>query len=94
MYNLIDGKKIASLIKQEIAGEVAGRIESGRKRPHLAAILVGDNGSSVTYVDNKVKDCAEVGFKSTLIRLSNKISESELIRQFLNLMIIPMLMAL
>jgi methylenetetrahydrofolate dehydrogenase (NADP+)/methenyltetrahydrofolate cyclohydrolase len=85
MYNLIDGKKIASLIKQEIAGEVAGRIESGRKRPHLAAILVGDNGSSVTYVDNKVKDCSEVGFKSTLIRLSNKISESELIRHIFEL---------
>ncbi len=85
MYNLIDGKKIASLIKQEIAEEVARRIEAGRKRPHLAAILVGDNGSSVTYVNNKVKDCAEVGFKSTLIRLSNKITESELIRQIFEL---------
>jgi methylenetetrahydrofolate dehydrogenase (NADP+)/methenyltetrahydrofolate cyclohydrolase len=85
MYQLIDGKKIASQIKQEIAGEVAGRIEAGRKRPHLAAILVGDNGSSVTYVNNKVKDCAEVGFKSTLIRLSNKITESELIRQIFEL---------
>lgn len=85
MYNLIDGNKIASQIKQEIAGEVAGRVEAGRKRPHLAAILVGDNGSSVTYVNNKVKDCAEVGFKSTLIRLSNKITESELIRQIFEL---------
>lgn len=81
MYQLIDGNRIASLIKQEIAREVALRIEAGRKRPHLAAILVGDNGSSVTYVNNKVKDCAEVGIKSTLIRLSNKITESELIRQ-------------
>lgn len=85
MYKLIDGNKIASQIKQEIAGEVAGRVEAGRKRPHLAAILVGDNGSSVTYVNNKVKDCAEVGFKSTLIRLSNKITESELIRQIFEL---------
>jgi len=85
MYNLIDGKKIASLIKQEIAAEVAGHIESGRKRPHLAAILVGDNGSSVTYVNNKVKDCAEVGFKSTLIRLSCEISESELIKHIFEL---------
>jgi methylenetetrahydrofolate dehydrogenase (NADP+)/methenyltetrahydrofolate cyclohydrolase len=85
MYQLIDGNRIASLIKQEIAEEVALRIEAGRKRPHLAAILVGDNGSSVTYVNNKVKDCAEVGFKSTLIRLSNKISESELIRQIFEL---------
>jgi methylenetetrahydrofolate dehydrogenase (NADP+)/methenyltetrahydrofolate cyclohydrolase len=85
MYQLIDGNRIASLIKQEIAGEVASRIEAGRKKPHLAAILVGDNGSSVTYVNNKVKDCAEVGFKSTLIRLSNKITESELIRQIFEL---------
>jgi methylenetetrahydrofolate dehydrogenase (NADP+) / methenyltetrahydrofolate cyclohydrolase len=79
MYNLIDGKKIASLIKIEIAAEVTRRVKSGRKRPHLAAILVGSNGSSETYVNNKVKDCAEVGFKSTLIRLDDQISESELI---------------
>ncbi len=69
MYNLIDGKKIASLIKLEIAEEVARRAKSGRKIPHLAAILVGSDGSSETYVNSKVKDCAEVGFKSTLIRL-------------------------
>jgi len=79
MYNLIDGKKIASLIKLEIAEEVASRAKSGRKIPHLAAILVGSNGSSETYVNNKVKDCAEVGFKSTLIRLEDEISEAELI---------------
>lgn len=79
MYNLIDGKKIASIIKQEIAEEVVRRVKTGRKIPHLAAILVGDNGSSETYVNNKVKDCAEVGFKSTLIRLGNEISEAELI---------------
>lgn len=79
MYNLIDGKKIASLIKLEIAAEVAQRVKAGRKIPHLAAILVGDNGSSVTYVNNKVKDCAEVGFKSTLIKLENEVSEQELI---------------
>jgi methylenetetrahydrofolate dehydrogenase (NADP+)/methenyltetrahydrofolate cyclohydrolase len=79
MYNLIDGKKIASLIKLEIAAEVAQRVKAGRKIPHLAAILVGDNGSSATYVNNKVKDCAEVGFKSTLIKLENEVSEQELI---------------
>jgi methylenetetrahydrofolate dehydrogenase (NADP+)/methenyltetrahydrofolate cyclohydrolase len=56
MYNLIDGKKIASLIKREIAEEVAERAKSGRKIPHLAAILVGNNGASETYVNNKVKD--------------------------------------
>lgn len=79
MYNLIDGKKTASLIKLEIAEEVAGRAKSGRKIPHLAAILVGNNGSSETYVNNKVKDCAEVGFKSTIIRLNNETSEQELL---------------
>ena len=85
MYNLIDGKKIASLIKLEIAAEVAQRVKAGRKIPHLAAILVGDNGSSETYVNNKVKDCAEVGFKSTLIRLKNEISEQELINKITEL---------
>jgi len=85
MYNLIDGKKTASLIKLEIAEEVARRVKSGRKRPHLAAILVGNNGSSETYVNNKVKDCAEVGFKSTLIRLDDQITESELIGRINNL---------
>jgi methylenetetrahydrofolate dehydrogenase (NADP+) / methenyltetrahydrofolate cyclohydrolase len=85
MYNLIDGKKTASLIKLEIAEEVAKRVKSGRKIPHLGAILVGSNGSSETYVNNKVKDCAEVGFKSTLIRLEDEISEAELISRIKNL---------
>jgi methylenetetrahydrofolate dehydrogenase (NADP+) / methenyltetrahydrofolate cyclohydrolase len=85
MYNLIDGKKIASLIKLEIAAEVAQRVKSGRKIPHLAAILVGDNASSETYVNNKAKDCAEVGFISTLIRLKNEISEYELINNITKL---------
>lgn len=79
MYKLIDGKKTAAEIKGEIAAEVARRAESGKKIPHLAAILVGDNGSSETYVNNKVKDCAEVGFRSTLIRLGNNTSEDELL---------------
>ncbi|HBC80310.1 MAG TPA: bifunctional 5,10-methylene-tetrahydrofolate dehydrogenase/5,10-methylene-tetrahydrofolate cyclohydrolase [Bacteroidales bacterium] len=79
MFNLIDGKKTASLIKAEIAEEVAKRLKSGRKIPHLAAILVGHNGSSETYVSNKVKDCAEVGFRSTLIRLIDSVSEAELL---------------
>ncbi len=80
MYNLIDGKKIASEIKKEIAEEVAGLTLAGKKPPHLAAILVGDNGSSETYVKNKVKDCMEVGFKSTLIRLDKTTSEAELLK--------------
>ncbi len=79
MYNLIDGKKTASTIKQEIAVEVAKRIQSGKKIPHLAAILVGDNASSEIYVRNKVKDCSEVGFKSTLIRLNIQTSEADLL---------------
>jgi len=85
MFNLIDGKKTASLIKLEIAAEVARLVKSGRKRPHLAAVLVGSNCSSEIYVSNKVKDCAEVGFKSTLIRLDDQISESGLIERIKNL---------
>ncbi len=79
MYNIIDGKKVASEIKQEIAAEVAKRKVAGKKIPHLAAILVGDNGSSETYVANKVKDCEEVGFKSTLLRFGNEITEEFLL---------------
>jgi methylenetetrahydrofolate dehydrogenase (NADP+) / methenyltetrahydrofolate cyclohydrolase len=79
MYTLIDGKKTASEIKQEIADEVAKLRNKGIKIPHLAAILVGDNASSQTYVANKVKDCNEVGFKSTLVSFKNSISESVLL---------------
>jgi len=85
MYKLIDGKKTAAEIKGEIAAEVALRAESGKKIPHLAAILVGDNGSSETYVNNKVKDCAEVGFRSSLIRLGNNTSEDELLHHIARL---------
>jgi methylenetetrahydrofolate dehydrogenase (NADP+)/methenyltetrahydrofolate cyclohydrolase len=85
MYNLLDGKKTASLIKLEIAEDVSGRAKSGRKIPHLAAILVGENPSSVTYVNNKVKDCAEVGFRSSLIRLGENVSEAELISNIIKL---------
>jgi methylenetetrahydrofolate dehydrogenase (NADP+)/methenyltetrahydrofolate cyclohydrolase len=81
MFNLIDGKKTASDIKAEIAAKVAVRTFEGKKVPHLAAILVGDNRSSETYVNNKVKDCCEVGFKSTLIRLGKETAESELLEK-------------
>jgi methylenetetrahydrofolate dehydrogenase (NADP+)/methenyltetrahydrofolate cyclohydrolase len=81
MYQIIDGKKVASEIKHEIAAEVAKLRESGKKIPHLAAILVGNNGSSETYVSNKVKDCEEVGFRSTLIRFSTETSEKELLEK-------------
>lgn len=79
MHQIIDGKKIASEIKKEIADEVALLRKSGKKIPHLAAILVGNNGSSESYVSHKVKDCEEVGFVSTLIRFSAEVSERELL---------------
>jgi methylenetetrahydrofolate dehydrogenase (NADP+) / methenyltetrahydrofolate cyclohydrolase len=81
MYNLIDGKKVASEIKKEIAGEVSKIKSQGLKVPHLAAILVGNNGSSETYVANKVKDCEEVGFKSTLLRFGTDLKESVLLTE-------------
>lgn len=79
MYTLIDGKKTASEIKLEIAAEVLEIKKRGGKTPHLAAILVGNNASSQTYVANKVKDCEEVGFRSTLVRLDDNTSESALL---------------
>jgi len=79
MYTIIDGKQVASDIRKEIADEVAKLRKEGKKIPHLAAILVGNNGSSETYVANKVKDCEEVGFKSTLIRYDDDVEESVLL---------------
>lgn len=81
MYTLIDGKKISSEIRKEISAEVDDRRKKGLKIPHLAAILVGNNGSSETYVANKVKDCEEVGFKSTLIRFDDDVSENRLLEK-------------
>ncbi len=85
MYQIIDGKKVASEIKREIAAEVAALRLSGKKVPHLAAILVGNNGSSETYVSNKVKDCNEVGIQSTLIRFPDEISEKLLLKKITEL---------
>jgi methylenetetrahydrofolate dehydrogenase (NADP+) / methenyltetrahydrofolate cyclohydrolase len=79
MYTIIDGKKIASEIRKEIAREVSLLKSAGKKTPHLAAILVGNDGASETYVANKVKDCEEVGFKSTLIRFDTGIKEEVLL---------------
>lgn len=76
---LIDGKKISEELKAEIAAEVIKMKASGDKIPHLAAILVGTDGASETYVAGKVKACELVGFKSTLIRLNENISETELL---------------
>ena len=79
MYKIIDGKLTAGLIKNEIALKVAERAKSGKKIPHLAAILVGSNASIETYVANKIKDCGEVGFRSTLVRMNDDVPEEELL---------------
>lgn len=77
---LIDGKKVATDIKQEIAAEVEQMLAQGKRRPHLAAILVGHDGGSETYVKNKVLACEQCGFKSTLIRYEDDITEEELLQ--------------
>ena len=76
---LIDGKKTADDIKKEIAEEVKQIVAQGNRAPHLAAILVGHDGGSETYVAFKIKDCEEVGFRSSLIRFENDVTEDELL---------------
>lgn len=82
---LIDGKATAAAIKAEIAAEVDAMVMAGRKRPHLAAILVGHDGGSETYVKNKVKACEECGFKSTLIRFEEDVTQTELLEKICQL---------
>ena len=81
MYTIIDGKKVASEIKHEIAEEVAKLKSEGKKVPHLVAVLVGNDGSSETYVANKVRDCEEVGIKSTVIRFGSDVKETILLKK-------------
>lgn len=81
MPTIIDGKKTSAEIKQEIAREVAEIIEKGGKRPHLAAILVGHDGGSETYVAAKIKACEECGFKSSLIRYEADVTEEKLLEE-------------
>lgn len=76
---LIDGKKTADDIKTEIAEEVKQIVAQGKRAPHLAAVLVGHDGGSETYVAFKIKDCEEVGFRSSLIRFEDNVTEEELI---------------
>jgi methylenetetrahydrofolate dehydrogenase (NADP+)/methenyltetrahydrofolate cyclohydrolase len=76
---IIDGKAISNQIKQEIAAEVTEILKNGGKRPHLAAILVGHDGGSETYVANKIKACEVCGFKSTLIRFESDVTEETLL---------------
>jgi methylenetetrahydrofolate dehydrogenase (NADP+)/methenyltetrahydrofolate cyclohydrolase len=79
-YTLIDGKKISADIKAEISVKVAERKNSNKKIPHLAIILVGDDGASQTYVDHKVKACKEVGFHYTMMRFADTIAEDKLMK--------------
>ena len=78
---IIDGKKISEEIQNEIAAEVAKIRSSGGKIPHLAAVLIGNDGASETYVGGKVKACEKVGFKSTLVRYPETVSEKELLNK-------------
>ena len=82
---LIDGKAIAAQIKLEIAEEVKQIRASGGKAPHLAAILVGNDGGSETYVASKVKTCEEIGFQSTLIRYEDSVTEEKLLQKVVEL---------
>ncbi len=76
---LIDGKKTSAQIKEEIAIDVKQRVDAGKKRPHLAAVIVGEDPASQTYVASKVKSCKEVGFESTEITLPATTTEEELL---------------
>ncbi len=78
---LLDGKTTSDNIKEEITEAVAQRKAQGKKIPHLAAVLVGNDGASMTYVNSKVKSCERVGFKSTLVRLDASISEEALLNE-------------
>ncbi|MEC8636510.1 MAG: bifunctional 5,10-methylenetetrahydrofolate dehydrogenase/5,10-methenyltetrahydrofolate cyclohydrolase [Bacteroidota bacterium] len=77
--DILDGKKLSQQIKEEIKQAVSLRKVKGQKTPHLAAVLVGNDGASLTYVGSKVRSCEQVGFKSTLIRLESSITEQALL---------------
>jgi methylenetetrahydrofolate dehydrogenase (NADP+) / methenyltetrahydrofolate cyclohydrolase len=80
MTKILDGKQISLQIRQEIAEEVKLMKQKGQRAPHLVAVLVGNDGASETYVNHKVKDCEEVGFRSSLYRYDASISEDELLQ--------------
>ena len=85
MAIIIDGKKISTLIKEEIKNQVEEIKSKGRRVPHLAAVLVGEDGASLTYVSNKVASCKQVGFKSSLINLPYEIKEEKLLKEITRL---------
>ena len=82
---ILDGKKTAQDLKNEIQAEVAKMKAEGKREPHLAAVLVGNDGASLTYVGSKVRSCEQVGFQSTLVRLENSISEEALLEEIAKL---------
>lgn len=82
---ILDGKKTSEALKQEIAEEVKQLKNQGKKVPHLVAVLVGDDGASLTYVGSKVKACEQVGFASTLVKLPANISEEKLLQEIAKL---------
>lgn len=82
---LLDGKKVAAEIKIEIAKEVAEMVAAGHRAPHLVAILVGEDGASETYVNSKAKNCAEVGFNSTVLRFPIETSEKTLLNKIIEI---------
>ncbi len=78
---LLDGKALSDLTKAQLKEKVDQRIAEGKKRPHLAAILVGNDGGSETYVGSKIRSCEEIGYKSTLLRFEATITEAELLAE-------------
>ncbi len=78
---LLEGKKASDAILQKIKGQTENAIQAGQRKPHLAAILIGSNGASETYVASKVKTCTQIGFDSSLIRFEENISEAELLKK-------------
>lgn len=82
---ILDGKQTADIIKQEIEEKVRSIVALGKKRPHLAALLVGEDGASQTYVGHKEKSCSQVGFDSTVVRLSAEINQSALMEEIAKL---------
>ena len=78
---LLDGKKTSQELKEEIAVEVAAMRQQGQKVPHLAAVIVGNDGASLTYVSSKVRSCEQVGFESTLVRLPEDTTQEDLLKE-------------
>jgi methylenetetrahydrofolate dehydrogenase (NADP+)/methenyltetrahydrofolate cyclohydrolase len=78
---ILDGKIASQAVKQQIKNQVQQILQSGKRAPHLAAILVGNNGASETYVANKIKTCADIGFQSTLIRMDETVEETLLLKE-------------